>query len=324
MREHQLVRTEDKRFRCTACLKEWRSRPKTQCVGVPIYESIPKGLKSEGWFASQNLKPTGKPQGYYCNQYLYDPTQSEIDDPTLPPIYPYGYASFNQLKEMGLKSEQEWADADRKPKENARPRAVIWINNRWQHYYAAEDCEWSPKDRYICKSTLKRKQGGYSLSDGWIKRLEAWMKESGHSVLETENPHYKHAAPMRLYLRSVVQEFLALNAEDYCTWLDKQQRYIELFEQNREAIMQGRQVAEQRRIQQIEQRRIEAQQAVGSPIVAQSFSLDLSDADIRKQTIRCLSCASGIITDQGFLCVIHQYELPQIPCPDWSNRNRLH
>jgi hypothetical protein len=247
----------------------------------------------------------------------------EVDDPNLPPIYK-GY-DFVRVKE-GLKTAGEWKKDDRCPRSDASPRAVIWWCNRWEPLFKQEDCEWHPRDRFICRSTLKRKQGGFSLSNGWIRRLEAWMKERGHHVLEVENPYSKHAPDMKLYKSSWVKMFLAENAEDYCKWLDRQQTYIELFERNREAIAQGRirarQQQQQRRqeaVLQFEQEAREREKAAQQQTVAQSFSLDLLQDQIREQTLRCLQCASSIMTEQGFLCVIHQYELPSIPCPDWSS-----
>lgn len=78
---------------------------------------------------------------------------------------------------------------------------------------------------------------------------------------------------------------MAQRAEAYAEWLDKRDRHLAIFEANREKIFRSRNLA-------------------------------------KEQTAQCLKCASGISTNQGFLCVIHPMGLNFLPCRDWSSREK--
>lgn len=148
--------------------------------------------------------------------------------------------------------------------------------------YHPDDCKWQPKDEWICKTTLSKT---YLLSERWIKRL-------GEPDIITDNPHHRKFSDMKLYSKQRVEKFLAENAEEYAAWLDERDRYIVIFELNREKIEEGIQ-----RVREKKQR-------------------------IKEQQSRCLRCASGCATKRGFLCVIYPLGLDeyQIPCPDWTQR----
>ncbi|MEQ8463992.1 hypothetical protein [Coleofasciculus sp. E1-EBD-02] len=74
--------------------------------------------------------------------------------------------------------------------------------------------------------------------------------------------------------------------------MDKRDRYVTKFQENREAIVQGQQRYLEQQLQKRNQQRM------------------------------CLRCASGCATNQGFLCVIYPLGLEdwQIPCADFTPR----
>lgn len=166
--------------------------------------------------------------------------------------------------------------------------------------YHPDDCKWQPKDEWICKTTLKKT---YLLSNKWIKRL-------GEPDIITENPHHRKFcggiippqtlpykfADMQLYSKQRVEAFLASHLYEYALWLDERDRYVAIFEINREKIEALRASASKNRQIQKQAR--------------------------REQTGRCLQCASGCARHAGFLCAIHPMglDLHQIPCPDWTAR----
>ncbi|MFP4101227.1 hypothetical protein [Coleofasciculus sp.] len=114
----------------------------------------------------------------------------------------------------------------------------------------------------------------------------------GRPDLIRENPHHPSWTPMQLYSRQRVERFLADHAEEYSQWLDERDRYVAIFSSNREAIAQGH------------ERYLEAR------------------SKRKAQQQRCLRCASGCATRQGFLCAIYPMGLEdwQIPCDDFVAR----
>ncbi len=131
------------------------------------------------------------------------------------------------------------------------------------------------KDSWLTKSTLKRT---YLLSDGWIKKL-------GKPDKRLPNERWKRAAPIQLYSRQRVEKFLAENAEAYAQWLDKRDKYLAIFEANKEKIFAKRNL-------------------------------------IKEQAARCLKCASGVAMDKGFFCAVHPLGQENLPCPDWFEKTK--
>lgn len=382
MPDHQLSKQGD-RWVCSLCLLSWKSKPRTDCAGVPVYRYYdrPAHLLTEDELTAQNLKPTGEPVAtmrvlnapYYID--LYDRAQTEVAIPDLPPISDCS-ERFAQLK--NIYQLQRW---NLKPG-NAKPQGCYWgwRNSEWVYLYRREDCEvddpnlppcfdkeelpadlktredleqlnltpgeaqprgchrywskyngwvtvllwhpddcqWQAQDNYICKTTLRQT---YLLSDRWIQRI-------GNPDLVTDNPHHEKWNAMKLYSRQRVEAFLAANAEEYARWLDERNHYIQIFEANREAIAAGRARARAEREQayqeQRQQRELEREaqrQERWRQQEQELAELEMTDP-VRAQTIRCLQCASGCATQQGFLCAIHPtgLESHQVPCPDWTER----
>lgn len=188
-------------------------------------------------------------------------------------------------KPVHLQPRSDLEEQSLKPK--GMPIACIYLKKAkaWLWLYDTNDCDWQPQDQYLCKTTLKKT---YLLSEGWIKQL-------GKPDLRVKNPHHRKFFKMQLYSRQRVEAKLAELAEEYAQWLDERDRYIAIFEKNRAAIVTG-----QAEYQKQKRHR-------------------------RDQTQRCLQCASGCATSQGFLCAIHPMglEVHQIPCPDWRERKTL-
>lgn len=257
-------------------------------------ESIPEGLKDKTQLKLLNLTPdkNAKPAGCYRVWEQYS-------------SYEWGLATINLYRVEAcriedetlppcykksnypahLKTERELQDLSLVPG-GATPQGCYRVERNGIFttvlLYDPEDCQWQAQDNFICRSTLKRT---YLLSDGWINRL-------GEPDMVADNPHHERWSSMKLYSRQRVETFLATHAEEYAEWLSERDRYIEIFNRNRAAIEAGRaKVKEQKQA-------------------------------IREQTYRCLRCASGCTTQQGFLCAIHPMGLEphQIPCPDWSDR----
>ena len=84
-------------------------------------------------------------------------------------------------------------------------------------------------------------------------------------------------------MANFLQKPIIENAEAYAQWLSKRDKHLAIFEANREKIFYSRNLAKQ-------------------------------------QTAQCLQCASGVSTNEGFLCAIYPMGIKFIPCPDWSER----
>lgn len=228
---------------------------------------------------------------------LYSLTSCQVIDPSLPPYCPKG-------SNPKLKTEKQMVELNLSV-EGVKPRGFYRWYDRHGYtvnvfLYHPDDCKWQPKDEWICKTTLKKT---YLLSNGWIKRL-------GEPDLITENPHHhmrdlrrnyspansRKFADMQLYSKQRVEAFLAEHAEEYALWLDERDRYVAIFEINREKIEALRAAANKNRQQEKQARYV--------------------------QTALCLRCASGCAMPKGFLCAIHPMGLAlhQIPCPDWLAR----
>ncbi|WP_088893149.1 hypothetical protein [Leptolyngbya ohadii] len=275
-----------------------------------------------------NLKPgNAQPKGCYWSWrdsewvYLYDRADCEIDDSRLPPCYD------KEAIPPGLKNQEELEKLNRSSKDippracyrHWSSRGLDWVTVLLWH---PDDCPWSPQDRYITKTTLRRT---YLLSDRWLARL-------GEPDHRTDNPHHEKWSAMQLYSRQRVEAFLAENAEEYAQWLFERDRYVAIFEQNREAIEAGRSAAVQsrrvarqielelRRVQQ-EAERIERRQRL-EQLRQEQEAIWEREEPRRAQMAKCLRCVSGCALPNGFLCAIYPMGLEdhQVPCPDFKSR----
>lgn len=217
--------------------------------------------------------------------WFYRDDQLEIVDPALPSAYLY------HDRPPVLKTIRELRQVHLQLKPNVQPRGCFrhWDGGHsygnWEMLYHLDDCEPGERLQYITKGRLK---DVYQLSDSWLKRL-------GGPDFEVDNPHFRRSAPMQLYMRGRVEDFLAAHADEYADWLTKRDRYIELAKANQEQI-------KARRHQKMEEQE-----------------------RITHQTQMCCRCASGVVTDCGFLCAIHPNgwaaDVPQEHfCPDWTKR----
>lgn len=347
--KHQLQKTESD-WRCATCSQQWKSKPRTECPGVPVYtwSNRPKNTTGIADLKIQNRRPTGSPVGVVGSGksnwvYLYNSKNTEILDPDCPETYtwqnrPDNLKTANQLQRFNLKpgkakpkgqcpsrsgwiylydpssdegfeildptlphcyrSKEDVPDSLKSERDlksinlipgNAQPLGCYRYWEREEEawttvlFYDPADCQWEAADQYLCKTTLRQT---YLLSDRWIKQM-------GVPDRIVENPHHRKFAPMYLYSRQRVEGFLAEHAEEYARWLSERDRYVAIFEQNREAIQSGQLRAKEAKLQ------------------------------TRDQMSRCLQCASGCATPQGFLCAIFPtgLEAHQIPCVEWSPRN---
>ncbi|MBO3463824.1 hypothetical protein G7B40_001340 [Aetokthonos hydrillicola Thurmond2011] len=277
---HDLIKTKNG-WECKVCVWQWISKPRTECPGVPRYDwgCYPSHLKTEIDLHKVNLKrkPSTQRSAIIFSMKrgeidLFDVKDCEPDDPTLSPIY--SWDSRGELKTIGELKKENLA-----PSEEIKPRGAAWVWDKdeewgkWIPLYHPDDCKWQAKDNWITKTVLKKK---YLLSDGWIKRI-------GEPDKLLKNLHYRNAAPTQLFSRQRVEQFLAENAEEYSKWLDRRDKYLAIFEVNKDKIFERRNL-------------------------------------IKEQTIKCLRCASGCSTPQGFLCAIYPTGVKYMPCPDWVER----
>lgn len=268
---------------------------------IYTWDNRPAHLKTPNQLNRYNRTPSdANPQGCIWDSnnaewvFLYAPEECAIADPNLPTCYEYSQVppelkTKGQLKKMHLSVEGK------------NPSACYRFWDKEEEYWVTvllwhpEDCEWKVPDNYLTKTTLKHT---YLLSDGWIKKL-------GEADLIRENPHHFKFAPMHLYSRQRVEKFLADNAENYAKWLDERDRYIAIFEQNREAILLAQRSAIAAGKARVKEEKQKQKQL------------------LREQTARCLKCVYGAAFSGGFLCAVYPsgLELYQIPCQDWTERN---
>lgn len=127
------------------------------------------------------------------------------------------------------------------------------------------------------------------------------------------NPVDSRFAPVKLYSRYRVEQFLQDNADAYGQHLAKRERYLAVFEQVKNKLSSPESRAKAAQTRKLHQR-IE-------PITEQ-FDWNKKNEQVREQSLKCLRCASGIASDLGFICAVHPLglELNQLPCPDWQSR----
>jgi hypothetical protein len=253
---------------------------------IYTWSNRPKTLQTPRQLYRYNRKP-GTPQGCIWNEgdwvFLYDWKECPVDSLDLPPYQEFG-------AESRLKTKAQLRKENLAPKSDAQPAAFyrVWdAESEWWVtvlLYDPAQCEWSAPDNFITASTLRSR---YLLSTSWLNRI-------GKPDIIAENPHHPRWKPMQLYSRQRVEGWLADHSEEYADWLEKRDRYVEIFEANREAIAVGH------------QQYLERQQAQ------------------RNQQRQCLRCASGIAMNQGFLCVVYPLGLSpeQIPCVDFVERSK--
>jgi hypothetical protein len=248
------------------------------------------GLLTKYEYGSRNLKPKPGTRPAACFkvrsphkwEWLYREEDLETANPNLPAIYPSHalvpphLKTQNQLKQIGLK-----------PKDNAKPHACLWWATDWLFFYHQDECV-AREAEYVCKSNLRTY---YFLSKTWISRL-------GAPDLEIENPHGRKFAPMQLYNKQRIFEFLAERAEEYAQWLERRQKYVAIFAVNRERIAAGQKTYLEFRETGRQERRVEQE-------LHSSTGLEDRSA-LRTQSINCLRCASAYVGDCGFLCAIHE------------------
>lgn len=254
----------------------------------PVYNwgNRPPELQTPNQLAKYNRLPGNKPRGCIWNwndgefMFLYNWQECPVEDVSLPPYIPFG--SSPELRTKSQLKKENLAPGDASPRGFFR----VWDNREkeWETVllWHPENCNWEARDKFIAKTTLSKT---YLLSKSWIKKL-------GEPDLVLDNPHHPRYATMQLYSRQRVERFLADRAEEYAKWLSDRDRYVAIFEINRDKIERGRERARSEKKKRL------------------------------AQTKKCLRCASGCALPQGFLCAIHPMGLEehQIPCPDFVER----
>jgi hypothetical protein len=260
----------------------------------PLYtwENRPNDLQTPNQLYRYNRKPGEKIYGCVWSKegwvYLYKWQECPIKDESLPPYV--GFGVQHNLKTEGELKKENLVIGDAPPRGFYR----VW-DKGWTtiFLYDPKECKWEAPDHYITKGKL---QSAFELSDSWVKRL-------GKPDLICENPHYKNSNPMLLYSTKRVTNFLADHAEEYAIWLDKREKYVAIFEVNKEVIAEGR-----NRYNQIKRKQKEKDNEFRNRR--------------RQQTQECLKCASGCATNNGFICAVYPMGLDdsQIPCIDFVKR----
>ena len=277
MAKHKLIHTPNG-WICEVCQQQWERKPRAGSPRLPV-KPINQELGDEVALYQQNLKGIEPRAVFRCNNrwdFLYRYDEAQIDDPTLPKYIDYSHRG-------ALKTEGQLSKLNLTPGA-AQPRAFArWFSGKeWVTLllYHPDDCEWESPDQFI---TLGKLRDRFQLSQSWINRL-------GAPDLITENPHHKYFAPMKLYSEQRITKFLADHAQEYSEWLDQRDKFVAIFEKNREAINQGKIKYEEKRKKR------------------------------KNQEQQCLQCASSCATNQGFLCAIYPLGLEdsQIPCQDFS------
>ena len=280
------------------------------------WEHRPKDLYTTYKLLKWNLKPgQARPKAaiwHWTNQdwvFFYDKSDCELIDTDLPVCY-----DKSEIPE-GLLTKREWSKKEPNyvVAEDANPAGCYryysskrydWIT---QYLYNRASLTWHPRDRYICRTTLKK---AYLLSDSWLHRLGKCDFTTSHSTYKT---------PIYLYSKQRVEKFLADNAEEYATWLDERDRYLEIFEQNKEKILAGALKSAATRKKNSELKKIVRR---AQPI-AKQFNWDDTSEIIKQQMVSCLKCTSGCVLNRGFLCAIHPtgLDIDQMPCKDWQQKS---
>ncbi|MDJ0598115.1 MAG: hypothetical protein QNJ37_04660 [Crocosphaera sp.] len=118
------------------------------------------------------------------------------------------------------------------------------------------------------------------------------IKRIGEPDIVTEHDTYKTS--IYLYSRKRVEKFIADNVDEYMEWLDKRDKYIAIFEQNRDKILAGAIKAQETRKLNKEVKK--------AKIIAQVWKLDDSRKIVKEQMVKCFTCRYGNATKIGFNC----------------------
>ncbi|MEH1780399.1 MAG: hypothetical protein V7L26_15040 [Nostoc sp.] len=278
---HQLLKITEG-YQCEVCRWQWKTSTTTTCPGVIRYEygSNPEHLKSRVDLHKKNLKPKA---GVPAAAVIYLQRKG-IN------IWLFDEKDC-EIDDRNLPQIYQWDDRSdlqtvgELRKQNLAPIPDIKPDGVAWVWDNDEECgKWIP----LYRATSCRWQP----KDNWVTKTAlrqkyllspSWIKKLGNCDRTLDNRNWRNAAPIQLYSRQRIEGFLAENAEAYAQWLDKRDKHLAIFEANREKIFHSRNLA-------------------------------------KEQTAKCLECASGISTNEGFLCAIYPMGLNFIPCPDWSKR----
>jgi len=316
---HQLTK-EAGMWHCQTCCRQWRGKPRGECVGVPVTATIgtDRLVAKDAHRLNRAIAKDARPLAYFVaeyEQYKYDRSRyiyalgdTTIVDPNLPPAM-----LWDDAEARGYVAVTTLFRNRRQPKRGTDPIAcALSFKGDWIDFYRAEDTEPGDRLQYVTKGTLKT---DYYFSDGWIKKL-------GDPDFYAKNPHYSKGSPMKLYRVGRVEDFLEAHADEFAAWLVKRQamqengyrlqRYVE---ENRDLIAATRRVRRQAETLVYRDSRIPT-----------SLKLDKNSLEAhKKQLALCLQCAWGAAWEGGFLCSIHPIEYVEgVPdrflCPDFEKR----
>ena len=241
--------------------------------------------------------------------YLYFPEDCELINPDLPPCH------HKKKIPKGLKSEWGWQQAE--PLFELKKNAVavgcfITRTDNLKEYktgiktvllYDKSSLEIHGREIFLSLTKLKQ---NYHLSPSLIKKL-------GKPDKYETNPINEHYAPVKLFSRRRIEKFLEDNAEIYIKHLERRDKYLAIFEANKDKLLspKSRQKAQ-------ETKRLKKK----GRLVVDQFNWDNKKRIVLEQSVRCLKCASGITMNGGFFCAINPFglDLEQIPCQDWQKR----
>ena len=290
-----------------------------------IFETLPLNLLKQSELKILNLKPKIEtdPTGVYWSNYdekfipLYDPNRCERDRIDLPGVYLRdGFiprrrltngtsAKVNlpvefELVPSHLKTAYIWSQKNPllQVHPETPPRGCVWRNG-WEYLYAEEDLILHDRDVYISKTKLKQI---YHLPKTLIDK----MGKPDYYALNPINDSYP---TVHQYSRYRVEQFLKDNAEAYAKHLAQYDRYLAIFNANKDKIAAGRKKAKAIK-----------QMGTKGKVLVQQFKWNPKDPGIYEQCVKCLTCASSKVSNSGFLCAIHPLglDLESFPCPDWS------
>lgn len=240
--------------------------------------------------------------------HLYDPEDCELINKNLPPCHE------KKRIPKGLKSEWGWKQAE--PLFELKEEAVatgcfITQAKDFKTYktviktvllYERNQLKIHDKEVFLSKTKLKQ---NYHLSPKFFELL-------GKPDKLEENPINEHYAPVQLYSRKRIEKFLSDNAEAYIKHLSKYQKYLAIFEKNKDKLLSPESRKKAQATKKVKKK---------IPNVVRQHGWDKNNKKMIKQSIQCLKCACGVVLNGGFLCAINPYlDLQQIPCQDWQER----
>ena len=246
---------------------------------------------------------------------LYNPEDCELSNPNLPPCYDINFIPKD------LKSEWGWQQAEPlfKLKKDAIASGCFLkkidqflINNNGvvvkKPILLYDRTQLEIHDREVFLSQTKLKQN-YHLSPTLLKQL-------GKPDKYETNPINEYYAPVKLYSRYRVEKFLDDNADAYSLHLSKRDKYLAIFEKNKDKLLSPKSRQKARETKRLKKKVHK---------VVNQFNWDDNKKIVITQSIQCLKCASGIATNFGFLCAINPcgLDLEQMPCKDWKEKSKI-